>query len=369
MAIQPISRRTFFFGALAVAAVGRTGRVRARQSAPSYSIAELPVLSEDGFGIGAAYGINETADVVGWSGTGIQEPRPTRWRKNKPEAAGAADEFGRAYAINKGRRIAGVVFASAELRPPVATVWMKGEGSSLPSLGGDGNVAFAINDKNAIVGWSQLQPGDRAYHACLWTGGKVTDLGGLGGDSLAFDINDAGQIVGLAHTEPGQLYALDDLRAHNALSIGHAVLWQDGAPTDLGTLGGDVSIALAINDDGVVVGTSAVTTGDSTTFAFRWRDGEMTALGDLPDAEGFPSSAYDVNAAGQIVGTVHGAGLFGAAVLWEDDTAIDLSTLIPPRTEWAGLSAAWGINDAGQIVGEGVLRGGAQGFILTPEAS
>jgi probable HAF family extracellular repeat protein len=34
----------------------------------------------------------------------------------------------------------------------------------------------------------------------------------------------------------------------------HALLWNNGTPTDLGTLGGDVSGAYGINDAGQIVG-------------------------------------------------------------------------------------------------------------------
>jgi probable HAF family extracellular repeat protein len=54
---------------------------------------------------------------------------------------------------------------------------------------------------------------------------------------------------------------------------------------DLGTLGsGDTSVALDINDDGKVVGTSNLTPSGTTYHAFLWEDGTMTDLNDLIDA-------------------------------------------------------------------------------------
>ena len=70
----------------------------------------------------------------------------------------------------------------------------------------------------------------------------MTDLGTLGGtNSYAIAINDRGQVVGYSGTDRGM--------------TGHAFLYSDGAMTDLGTLGGAVgSWASAINDRGQVVG-------------------------------------------------------------------------------------------------------------------
>ena len=44
----------------------------------------------------------------------------------------------------------------------------------------------------------------------------------------------------------------------------------------------------------------------------------------------------------------------------------DLNKLIPPRTGWVLLEAN-GINDAGQIVGDGTIHGQTHAFLLTPQ--
>ena len=59
------------------------------------------------------------------------------------------------------------------------------------------------------------------------------------GNSVAYAINNRGQIVGFSFTNNGE---------------GHAVLWDDGTVMDLGTLGGRSSTALAINDRGDIAG-------------------------------------------------------------------------------------------------------------------
>jgi len=67
---------------------------------------------------------------------------------------------------------------------------------------------------------------------------------------------------------------------------------------DLGTLGGDFSVASAINARDQVAGYSRLASG--ATHAFLWEDGRMTDLGTL---SGVDSLAFGINARGQVVGT------------------------------------------------------------------
>src|SRR6476469_7002740 len=72
----------------------------------------------------------------------------------------------------------------------------------------------------------------------------LTDLGTLGGDSVATGINDAGQIVGWS-------YVGNSLRQHAFRTAPHGLI---NAAADLGTLTGTNSIATGINAAGQVVG-------------------------------------------------------------------------------------------------------------------
>jgi probable HAF family extracellular repeat protein len=106
--------------------------------------------------------------------------------------------------------------------------------------------ASGINARGQIVGYSTTKTGPdaRYLHAVMWDKGQITDLGTLSNDtwSMATAINARGQIVGVPSTSTGP---------------DHAVMWDHGRITDLGTLSGDIeSGASAINTRGQIVGYS-----------------------------------------------------------------------------------------------------------------
>lgn len=196
---------------------------------------------------------------------------------------------------------------------------------------------------------------------CLLTGYSIVQL-----PLNPMDINAHGQVVG---------YVPDSANVYS----GRAALWQDGTLIDLGSLAGPAgkSRATAINDAGQVVGDTQLPPGgleagaaflitpedtDQDGSPDRWfRDDNQDGINDLMtalDAIGGHSDAYDINAAGKVVGT---SGY--RAVLWQNGNLIDLGSLTGAPV---GLSnGAFGINDAGQVVG----RSGdyASAFLLNPE--
>ena len=154
----------------------------------------------------------------------------------------------------------------------------------------------------------------------------ITDLGAIEPKAL----NDAGYVVG------------------DSWPTKHAAEFAAGNAEDLGTLGGATSDAWAINDAGVVVGSSAI---DGTTHAFVYADGEMVDLN--PELRASYSVAHDVTNDGRIVGgAYHGVGNTPEssvhAFIYDQasKTLDDLGTL-PGRT----YSMAWAVNESGDVVG------------------
>ena len=188
-------------------------------------------------------------------------------------------------AINARGDIAGVsVLTTFELH---AAVWQTGELTDLGAPPNAWSEAFAINNRDQVVGYY-------GAIAFLWQRGVMTDLGTLGGSyAYATAINDGGQIVGNSETADRGI---------------HAFVWRNGVMTDLGTLGGNSSVPQArlqsINERGQVVGGSETELGE--THAFVWTNGVMTDLDSLGGSE-----AIAINGAGDVIGN---SG--GHAVLW-----------------------------------------------------
>ena len=110
--------------------------------------------------------------------------------------------------------------------------------------------------------------------------------------------------------------------------------------------------AQAINHAGQIAGQSDPP-GDATTYAVLWQNGAITNLGTLP---GDVSSATgDINAKGQVVGASCDANFNCRAFLWDKGVMTDLNSLIPPDSPLYLYFGA-GINDRGEIAGTAFLK-------------
>ncbi|MCR6699691.1 MAG: hypothetical protein NVV68_00280 [Dokdonella sp.] len=184
------------------------------------------------------------------------------------------------------------------------------------------------------------------------TGGPVLPAGVTFADVMA-GVNE----VTLSAQEPYQSYdATDfDLRIDNIrVAVGEAPPAQPPRYeiVDLGTFGGELANAHAINESGAVAGVAM--NKDFIELAFLWQDGQMRYLGTLN-----PAFEYDFGVArgisdnGYLAGYSmapfpNGPGTVAHAFFWSEETGmVDLA----PGSELA--SWAWDVNSAGQVVGEG----------------
>lgn len=275
-----------------------------------------------------------------------------------------------ATGLNNSGEVTGTI-SNPYLSTPPAFTWTAAGGMRWLSGLALGDLAkpVAINDSGEIVG-NDTKP-DGTPHAVVWSPGHViTDLGAIDGigSSVAIGVNNTGQVVGqgagvFSWTPSGGVVDVGSLPGgtSDAIAVGdngevigwdnlsglppayHAFVWTaaDGMK-DLGTLGGYESQPFAVNANGQVVGWSTTASGDG--HAFSWTpDGGMVDLGTLG---GTTSSAKAVNDSGQVVGYSTTATGAQHAFVWSAATGmVDLGNF--PGYD----SEAVGINAAGQIVG------------------
>jgi probable HAF family extracellular repeat protein len=344
----------------------------------------------------------------------------------------------------------------------------------LGTLGGTYSIAVQLSNSGFVTGISNL-PGDTAQHAFLWRKGLMTDLGTLGGPSsgegepanengdvavfaqtsnqdplgedFCFDIpfpshltclpfvwrngvkivlptlggynaaggwiNNRGEVAGVAenttpnrtcgpnqvlHSKPvvwqlGQPVRIREIptlpRDTDGIAVAindhdqiaafsgrcslesvpiHGYFWQNGTLTNMGALGGTQSLPQAINNKGEVVGVANVR-GDKFAHAFFWKRGR--GMADLGTLEGdVMSAAYGINEHMQIVGESDDANGKQRPYIWQNGVMTDLNTLIP-ATSPLFLLVATGINNREEISGFGLqtTTGEIHPFLAIPSNS
>jgi uncharacterized protein (TIGR03437 family) len=196
-----------------------------------------------------------------------------------------------------------------------------------PSSGGSA-AAFGINSTGLVAGASVAQNAE-VIKPLLWQNDTPQPLPLLSGyaNALASSVNDSGVAAGVAFT-------IDFTKLTDTHAIGHAVLFNtNGTITDLGVLPGDVSSAASsINNSGSVVGFSS----------------------NAPPTFGVQLTAYFSSPASKYHAFIYSGG-----------TVYNLTSQLVNGAGWQ-LSFATQINNAGQIVGSGLINGAQHAFLLTP---
>jgi probable HAF family extracellular repeat protein len=241
--------------------------------------------------------------------------------------------------------------------------------------------AYAINDAKQVAGLCyRIGVGD---YAVVWdAAGNPTPIrDGAVVPEFASALNNSGQVVGTAG--------------------GVGYVWKAGKLKSLGTLGGRISSAEAINDNGWIVGYSTLADGFDP-HAFVYRHGRMEDL-NWPAAISYANAvnvhghivgkagdsiramhailddgitvtdlgrhavAQGINRFDQVVGSMATGDGDNHGFLYTHGRVYDLNTLLDAASDpdWV-IEGAQDINDAGVIVGWGYLHGMGQPVVLTP---
>lgn len=244
--------------------------------------------------------------------------------------------------------------------------WQEGAVSdlaSLPPAANNCSEAQAINEKGEIVLQSEngaIDPvtGIKEIRGVRWQNGKLEDLGTFGGNnSLANQINSRGQIAGAALNtipDPFSIYYSLFLGSSNGTQT-RAFLWENGHKEDLGTLGGPDALATYVNERGQVAGVS-YTSATPSASGFPVMDPFLWTMEDgmidLGSLGGTSGGPNALNNRGQVIGSSNLAGDQDShPFLWDDGKLVDLFT----GAVGGNPVSANAINDTGEIVGQAIF--------------
>jgi probable HAF family extracellular repeat protein len=294
-----------------------------------YTITDLGSLGGGGTD---ATAINASGQVTGSSTLSAGGSRAFLWSGGKMTDLGTlpGGDLSKGRAINGSGEVAGSATDSGEIAHPV--LW---KGKSITAFR-PGSGPLAINDSGDLIG-------SCGVNVCEISNGTRTALPIPAGFIMCTPaaINNNGRVLGNCLVNTG-------------VSEWHGVLWSNGTPAVLPTLGGTTAsgatpLATAINNKGQVVGTAVTSTGGLD--GFLWNNGTMTDLGPT-----FAPAA--INDHGAIVG---GQFIDIGGVLY------NLNNRIPAGSGYQ-IQSASGINNNGQIVANatGTAISQQHALLLTP---
>jgi probable HAF family extracellular repeat protein len=301
---------------------------------------DLTTRLKGGFSTGS--GSNGTHDLpVVWDVTGTT---------TLPLLSGLDTGGGRG--VDANGTVVGFGFDSSTFTNFTALIWVNGvvtDVNTLVTSGGPATLTHANDlDEHGRIALEGIESGGhtRAY---LLDQGALVDLAALdpsfgGGNTSASAMNDRGVVVGVVD--------------------GHACVFANGLLLDLNdpSVMHGQSQANDVNRDGFVVGFSGPSIFFSP-YAFLYDGSKVSELATSPASNAIANAINDF---GVVVGNWFDASSSRwHACLWDHGTFVDLNTRIDPTLGWE-LQDATDIDDAGNIIGFGLLNGAQSAYILEP---
>ncbi len=385
---MPHPRRPRFLALFAVLALGTIALTLwvNRPAPPRYTVTDLGVLP--GYVSVTAVAVNSRGDVAcSANNTGSGTGRACVYQGGRLVTLGVPPGFtdDMASSMNSWGEVVGTACASGHSNTSHAFLYSRGKMQDLGTLPGlPETYVTGLNNRGQVVGGALAARGKTGKrppdHAFLFSSGHMMPLPPPPGctEVVAIGINDAGQVV--VNPYGGRL-------SQPFLYDAQTGRWTTLAPPAGAQQGG----ASALNGQGQAAGWAGPFGGtfntEPSTHAVLWSGGAATDLGTLPGAT--DSGAFALNGRGEVVGFAEyepsAAGeaigmrlresnplrrLFRTnstrrAFMWRAGRMADLNDLIPRASGWT-LAEAHGINDRGQIVGDGEHDGQQRAFLLTP---
>ncbi len=321
------------------------------EAAPTYTLTDL--------GPGSARGINSAGKVVGqglnpWYFNGVSRTDLNFQQTvfNQPGSVQALP-VSMATAINDSDTIVGaavqaIFTPSGVLATLYPYVYSPGTRGILFSSVAEGTME-AINASGVAVG-------GRGSSAFIFDGTKISRFASPGAAPLA--INASGLVAGYSIGP-----SLPEARAARFVGGATEILDLSAVPNPSGQV--LWSEARGINANGIIVG--FIRTQRNLPLdpiqGFVHSNGQATDLGGLG---GFQTMAYAINDSGVIVGTSDTAADVAHAFVRVGSELIDLNSVISAGGQGWVLTSAYAINASGSIVGEGIKDGVQRAFLLRP---
>jgi probable HAF family extracellular repeat protein len=324
------------FAALVALAAGALAAQAAGAGTVTYHLTDLGADAHP-------YGINTSGQIAGYV---VQDKiaQAAIWRDGawQPLQSPALPFMGIAEDINDAGAVSGMVYDPNTGNQNAATWTSAG---ALVSFGPPGSASTSINKSGVVVGvdW----PG-----GFIWRAGTFTTVPAPPGSSgiVLQAIDGRGEIAASVYGPNGT--SSDQL----ALYDPHTGTWQM-----LGTLGGTAATALGISRLGHITGSSLLTE-NSAGHAYLYDGVAMKDLGTL----GGPMSAGEgLNNHDVVVGESQDERGLLQAFVWRKGTMTALHELVDNGAGWR-INLATGVNDAGAVVGTGIVGGVVHGYLLTP---
>jgi probable HAF family extracellular repeat protein len=288
------------------------------------SAATLPALAAEPLHFSMTYlgnfvpaGMNNLGQVVGW-GNNPSNLEAALHDGSSLRFLGSPSGFSLAYGINDAGQIVGQYGLNQAFSY---------SGGTFTDIGTTRSTATAINNAGQIVGTQQVGGWDS--NGFIYANGALTSLTPPNTTgSVALALNNNGQVAGFVH---------DQLTPR-------AVIFENGGVIDLSASMPAAeyaeSRAVDINDNGQALITRR-TYFDVSERSYFYADGVATDLGQLTDARVY---AHALNNAGLVIGTTGAREGF----VWQNGVMYDLNTLVGGLDGWR-IQDALAINENNQI--------------------